>query len=150
MQKPKTLAMAATLVLTGFVLGRVTAGAAVVHAAQAPAAHVYELRTYTAVEGRLPNLQARFRDHTLTLFEKHHLKSVAYWTPIEGPTAGNTLIYILEHPSREEARKNWAEFGADPDWKTARADSETNAGGGSLTTKVDSVFLAPTDYSPMK
>ena len=111
---------------------------------------VYELRTYTAPEGKLPNLQARFRDHTLALFEKHHIKSVGYWTPLEGPTAGTTLIYLLEHPGREEARKNWAEFGADPDWRKARADSETNAGGGSLTTKVDSVFLTPTDYSPMK
>jgi NIPSNAP len=144
----KKLPIAAVLLLTGFALGRITAGPATVFAAQA-AGHVYELRTYTAAEGRLPNLQARFRDHTLTIFSRHGIKSVGYWTPIEGPTAGTTLIYILEHPSRDEARKNWAEFGADPEWKKVRADSETNAGG-PLTTKIDSVFLAPTDYSPLK
>lgn len=152
----KQLTVSTFLVFAGFALGRISAGSALVVAAPAipleqnGPSHVYELRTYTAAEGRLPNLQARFRDHTLALFEKHHIKSVGYWTPLEGPTAGNTLIYLLEHPGRDEARKNWAEFGADPDWRKARADSETNAGGGSLTTKVDSLFLTPTDYSPMK
>ena len=147
----KQMSVGTLLVFAGFALGRISAGSALLVAApsEQAAPHVYELRTYTAAEGRLPNLQARFRDHTLKLFDKHGIKSVGYWTPIEGPTAGTTLVYLLEHPSREEARKNWADFGADPDWKKARADSETNAGG-TLTTKIDSVFLAPTDYSPLK
>ena len=150
----KQMSVGTLLVFAGFALGRISAGSALLVAAPAApseqaAPHVYELRTYTAAEGRVPNLQARFRDHTLKLFDKHGIKSVGYWTPIEGPTAGTTLVYLLEHPSREEARKNWADFGADPDWKKARADSETNAGG-PLTTKIDSVFLAPTDYSPLK
>jgi hypothetical protein len=140
----KQMSVGTFLVIAGFALGRISAGSALLVAApseQTATTHVYELRTYTAAEGRLPNLQARFRDHTLTVF--------GYWTPIEGPTAGTTLVYLLEHPSRDEARKNWAEFGADPEWKKVKADSETNAGG-PLTTKIDSVFLAPTDYSPMK
>jgi NIPSNAP protein len=148
----KQLTVGTFLVFAGFALGRISAGSALLVAApaeQTTAAHVYELRTYTAAEGRLPNLQARFRDHTLTIFGRHGIKSVGYWTPIEGPTAGTTLVYLLEHPSREEARKNWADFAADPEWKKVKADSETNAGG-PLTTKIDSLFLAPTDYSPMK
>ena len=149
----KQLTVGTVLVVAGFALGRISAGSALVVAAPfeqtAATGHVYELRTYTAAEGRLPNLQARFRDHTMTIFNRHGIKSVGYWTPIEGPSAGTTLVYLLEHPSREEARRNWAEFGADPEWKKVRADSETNAGG-PLTTKIDSVFLAPTDYSPMK
>src|SRR3954447_26598710 len=112
MRKPLTVGT--FLVFAGFALGRISAGSALLVAApeQAAAAHVYELRTYTAAEGRLSNLQARFRDHTLALFERHHIKSVGYWTPIEGATAGTTLVYLLEHPGREEARRNWAEFGA--------------------------------------
>ena len=136
----KKIMAAAVLVLSGYAVGR---------ASQTAPSHVYEMRTYTATEGKLDAVNARFRDHTRRIFERHNMKSVGYWTPLEGPTAGTTLVYILEHPSREEARKNWADFGADPDWKKARADSETNAGG-PLTTKIDSVFLAPTDYSPLK
>jgi len=142
---PSRIVSAIALLAVGFALGSWNASSVV----QAQGGKVFELRTYTAPEGKLPNLQARFRDHTLKLFDKHGIKSVGYWTPIEGPTAGTTQVYLLEHPSREEARKNWADFGADPDWKKARADSETNAGG-PLTTKIDSVFLAPTDYSPLK
>jgi len=116
-------------------------------AAQGPAGHVYELRTYTAAEGKLANVNARFRDHTKRIFEKHNIKSIGYWTPLEGPTAETTLIYLLEHPSREDARKNWAAFSADPDWQKAKAESET---AGRIVAKAESVFLNPTDYSPIK
>ena len=70
--------------------------------AQAQAAkHVYELRTYTAPEGKLGELQSRFRDHTIRIFNKHGMKSVLYMTPQDAPDSANTLIYVLEHPSRE-------------------------------------------------
>jgi len=109
---------------------------------------IYELRTYTAAPGKFANVQARFRDHTIRIFNNHNLKSVGYWTPLEGPNAETTLIYILEHPSREEARKNWAAFSADPEWKKIAADSE--ADGGKIVEKVDSVFVDATDYSPIR
>ena len=112
---------AAALLLTGYAVGRVSPAPV---AAQASAGHVYELRTYTAADGKLPNVNARFRDHTVAIFDKHNMKSVGYWTPLEGPTADTTLIYILEHPSREAARKNWADFNADPEWQKAKAESE--------------------------
>jgi NIPSNAP len=128
-------------------LGLLLAGYGIGRAAQPAPAHVYELRTYTAAEGKLDAVNARFRDHTRQIFEKHHIKSVGYWTPSEGPMAGTTLIYLLEHSSREEARKNWAEFSADPEWQKARSESEAN---GQIVTKVQSVFMTPTDYSPIK
>lgn len=131
--------VASVLLLSGFAVGR---------ASQPASTHVYELRTYTANEGKLDALNARFRDHTIRIFERHHMKSVGYWTPSEGPMAGNTLIYILEHPSREEAKKNWAEFQADPEWQKVRAESEAN--GRILQKSPDSVFMTPTDYSPIK
>jgi len=105
------------------------------------------MRTYTAAEGKLDAVNARFRDHTRRIFERHNMKSVGYWTPLEGPTAGTTLIYILEHPSREEARKNWAEFSADPEWQKVKAESEKD---GRIVAKAESLFLTPTDYSAIK
>jgi hypothetical protein len=109
---------------------------------------VFEIRTYTASEGKLEALHSRFRDHTLRIFAKHGMNSVGYWRPTDAPLKDNTLIYILAHPSREAAAKNWKEFQADPEWQKARAESE--AQGGRLTTKVESVFAVPADYSPMK
>lgn len=135
--KIKILA-AAILLLSGYAVGR---------ASQTAPAHIYELRTYTAADGKLDAVNARFRDHTRRIFEKHHMKSVGYWLPSEGPMAGRTLIYILEHPSREEARKNWAEFSADPEWQKVKAESEKD---GRIVQKAESVFMTATDYSAIK
>jgi len=113
---------------------------------------LFELRTYTAAPGKLGDLNARFRDHTVALFTKHGLTSVAYWTPSSGePGADDTLIYILAHKSREGAAAAFKEFGADPEWNAARKASEEKAGG-PLTIKdgVKSVFMKPTDYSPLR
>ena len=116
--------------------------------AQAQAAkHVYELRTYTAPEGKLGELNSRFRDHTIRIFNKHGMKSVLYMTPQDAPDSANTLIYVLEHPSRDAAKKAWADFQADPEWVKVSADSQVN---GRIVSKVVSVFGDPTDYSPMK
>jgi hypothetical protein len=106
---------------------------------------VYELRIYHAAPGKLAELLARFRDHTVKLFDRHGMKSVAYWTPIDEPQKSNTLIYILQHPSREEAAANWKSFQDDPEWKSVHEKSEVN---GKLVDKVDSTFLALTDFSP--
>jgi hypothetical protein len=109
--------------------------------------HVYELRTYTAPEGKLGELHARFRDHTIRIFNKHGMKSVLYMTPQDAPDSANTLVYVLEHPSREAAKKAWADFQADPEWKKVSEESQVN---GRIVSKVVSVFGDPTDYSPMK
>jgi hypothetical protein len=130
----------------GFFLGIVTG-----HRASANTqgkGRVFEIRTYTTEEGRLDALHARFRNHTMKLFEKHKITSIGYWTPEDAPLSHNTLIYVLVHPSREAATKNWAEFQADPEWVKARADSIKD---GPLTTKTpDSVFMDPVDFSPIK
>jgi hypothetical protein len=108
---------------------------------------VFEIRTYTTEEGKLDALNARFRNHTMRLFEKHGMTNIGYWTPEDGPLSHNTLIYILAHPSREAAKKNWEAFGSDPEWQKVREESEAN---GKIVTKVESVFVDATDYSPMK
>jgi len=106
---------------------------------------VYELRVYHAAPGKLADLLARFREHTIKIFERHGMKSVAYWTPVDEPQKSDTLIYILAHPSREAAANNWKSFQDDPEWKSVRDKSEAN---GKLVEKVDSTFLALTDFSP--
>jgi hypothetical protein len=106
---------------------------------------VYELRIYHANEGKLDALLARFRDHTVTIFNRHGLKSVAYWTPTDEPLKGKTLVYILEHPSRAEATANWKAFHDDPEWVKVSTASEVN---GKLVEKVDSTYMTLTDFSP--
>jgi hypothetical protein len=105
---------------------------------------VYELRVYHATAGKLNDLLARFRDHTDKLFARHGMKSVAYWTPVDEPAKSNMLIYILQHPSREAAAANWKSFQDDPEWKSVKAKSEED---GSLVDKVDSTYMAMTDFS---
>ena len=113
------------------------------------AAHVYELRTYTTEPGRLPNLHARFKDHTIQLFEKHGIKNVIYMTPVdaEGKAVDNKLVYLLEHKSQEGAKKSFDEFRKDPEWVAAKTASEKD---GKIVANVESVFYVPTNYSPMK
>ena len=108
----------------------------------------FELRTYHAAPGKLEALNARFRDHTCALFKKHGMEIVGFWIPTDADKgADSTLVYLLAYPSREAAKKSWAAFGSDPDWKKAQQESEAN---GKLVTKVESVYLNATDYSPVK
>src|ERR1044072_6554233 len=81
------------------------------------AGRVFEIRTYYTFPGRLNALHQRFREHTLKMFEKHGMTNVAYWTPQDSPAHEDTLLYVISHASREAAKKNWAEFSADPEWQ---------------------------------
>jgi hypothetical protein len=112
------------------------------------AGRVFELRTYTTAEGKLPNLDARFRDHTVALFARHGITNLGYFHPVDAEKgSANTLIYFLAHKDREAAAASWKAFREDPNWTKARTESEKN---GKLTAKVESVFLKPVDFSPLK
>lgn len=102
----------------------------------------YELRTYTAVEGRMDDLLRRFRDHTLALFEQHGMTSIGYWTEASDP---HVLVYLLRHEGAP--RENWARFTADPAWVRAKAASVEN---GEIVAGVESVLLEPTDFSALQ
>ncbi len=104
---------------------------------------IYELRTYHANPGKLEALQARFRNHTLRLFEKAGMTNVAYWTAEEA--GDGKVIYVLAYPSREAREAAWARFRSDPEWRAAAAASEAD---GKLVAKVESVLMRMTDYSP--
>ncbi len=123
-----------------------------IHPAVGSEARVFEMRTYKCGPGRLPHLLARFRDHTVALFAKYGMQNIAYWTPVEAKDgADDTLIYILAHKSKEAAAASFDQFRADPAWVAARKASEEKAGGSlTLTNGVKSVFMAPTDFSPMR
>ncbi len=109
---------------------------------------VFEMRTYHTLEGRLPALNKRFREHTCELFKKHGMELVGFWTPVEEKDGkSDKLVYILAYPSKEAAAKSWEAFRNDPVWKKAQAESEAD---GKIVAKVESVFLNPTDYSAIK
>jgi hypothetical protein len=105
---------------------------------------VFEMRTYTTHEGKLEDLQARFRNHTVKYFEKHGMTNIGYWVPRDQP---NTLVYILAYPSRDAATKGWDTFRKDEGWIAARTASEAN---GPIVAKVNSVFMDPTNFSGLK
>jgi len=104
---------------------------------------VYELRTYYASEGNLENLLTRFRDHTIDLFEKHNMKNIGYWVPVNNDK--NMLVYLLEYDSRDKREVSWASFREDAEWIEAKEASEVN---GKLVDSVKSTFLKPARLSP--
>ena len=106
----------------------------------------FEMRTYTTNEGKLCDLHKRFRDHTNRLFKKHGMELVGYWTPNDKE---ETLVYILAYPSLEARDKSWKAFRDDPEWQNVYKQSHIDAGG-KIVKAVDSLFLNPTDYSPIK
>ncbi len=132
------------MLAAGLVLG---AGLQWAHAAPVASPRVFEIRTYHTFPGRLDALHKRFREHTMEIFQRHGMANVAYWTPEDSPDKDNTLIYVISHASREQAKHDWDEFRNDPEWQKVSADSEKD---GKIVEKVDSVFVDATDYSPLK
>ena len=101
----------------------------------------FELRTYTVREGSsIDLLHSRFRDHTTALFKKHGMTVIGYWQPVAKP---NTLIYILAYKDAAARDASWAAFNADPEWVKTRTEMAVNV-------QVENVFMAGTDYSPLK
>jgi hypothetical protein len=107
---------------------------------------VFELRIYHTVPGKVPALESRFRDKITPLFAAHNLTPVGFWVPEDAPASGNTFIYILAHSSREEAKKNWDAMFADPGFAEIMKSEQAEK----LVNSVDSTYMLPTDFSPMK
>ena len=108
---------------------------------------VFELRTYTAPEGKLDDLMTRFRDHTIRIFDNHGMTSVGYWLPQDSTLRVNTLVYLLSHPSRAAADQAWRDFQADPEWQRVSEESQRD---GPIVSRVVRQYLDPTDFSPMR
>lgn len=103
----------------------------------------YELRIYTCHKGKLNDLQRRFRNHTTKLFEKHGMTNIGYWTPLDNPD--EKLYYVLAYPNREAREAAWTGFISDSIWHQVAKASELE---GPIVSKVESVFLKTTDFSP--
>ena len=141
-----TAALAAGAFACGMWTGR-DSGTPAAFAAEPAASQLYELRIYTAAPGKMDALHARFRDHTLRLFEKHGIRNVGYWTGVDDGQR-EKLYYLVAYANREARERGLVNgIAKDPEFLTAVAESEK---GGRLTSGVDSVLLAPTDYSPMR
>ena len=113
--------------------------------ARAQSSSVFELRTYTANEGRLEGLKEEFRGYAARIFERHGMK-IGYWVPTDAPLSDDTLIYILQHDSREAAQQSWDAFRNDPEWRAAFEENRD----GRLAASVESVYMEATDFSPMQ
>jgi NIPSNAP len=124
----------------------VTARLAQVNQVRADSNRVFELRVYHARPGKLPALESRFRDTASKLLAKHDLKAVGYWVAEDAPASDNTFIYILAHPSREEAKKNWEALRGDPAFQEMAKSEQADK----LAEKVDATYMHPTDFSPLK
>ena len=144
-QKRYTVAFLALAVFgLGYAAGQFTAFESV---ARAQSERIFEMRTYTAHPGRLDALNARFRNHTTRIFEKHGMTNVGYWTPQEAPLSEDTLVYILAHDSREAGQASWDAFRADPEWARVAEESQRD---GRIVQNVDVLWLEATDYSQIK
>ena len=122
-------------------------GFSALRGSNAPSQHVYELRLYHVHEGKAAALRDRFGNYTDAIFKQHNMKSIGYWVPEDAPDSQKLFIYVLEHPSRQEAETNWAAFKADPEWQKVKAQSEAN---GPLVDQEDRYFMDPTSYSALK
>ncbi|HET9362867.1 MAG TPA: NIPSNAP family protein [Vicinamibacterales bacterium] len=144
MRKSYGVAAISAAFVLGFLTRGVVPGEGVL---QAQSGRVFELRTYTAPDGKLGELNARFRNHTMRIFQKHGMTNVAYFTPQDAPLSQNTLVYLISHANRDAAKQSWAAFQKDAEWQKVAQESQVN---GKIVASVVSQFLVPTDYSPMK
>ncbi|OGT71691.1 MAG: hypothetical protein A3H44_15055 [Gammaproteobacteria bacterium RIFCSPLOWO2_02_FULL_57_10] len=115
--------------------------------AQESTGRVFELRTYKATPGNLDKLLARFRDHTMRIFEKHGMTNIGYWIPTDEAESADTLVYLLSHESQEAATNSWRAFSQDPEWQKVNADSNAN---GPILDSVQRKFMTATDFSQIK
>jgi hypothetical protein len=144
--QPSSWMKICSIALVSFAAGSlITARLAQTNQVRADSNRVFELRVYHAVPGRVPALESRFRDTASKLLAKHDLQAVGFWVP-EGPPFDNTFVYILAHNSREEAKKNWDAMRADPGFQEMLKSEQSDK----TVEKVDSIFMRPTDFSPMK
>ncbi|MBZ5727047.1 MAG: NIPSNAP family protein [Acidobacteriia bacterium] len=135
------------MALLSFAAGSLfTARLAYVNQVRADSNRVFELRVYHAVPGKVTALESRFRDTASKLLAKHGLNAVGYWVPDDASAFDNTFVYIVAHPSREEAKKNWDAMRADPGFQEMVKSEQTDK----LVEKVDSTYMRSADFSPMK
>ena len=138
------------LALVSFAAGSlITARMAHMSQVRADSNRVFELRVYHTVPGKVPALESIFRDVS-KLQAKYDLHVVGYWVPNDDPAWANTFIYLVAHPSLEEAKKNWHALHADPAFPQYRRQAAPLIKKDAAGYQVDEVSMRPTNYSAMK
>ncbi len=115
-----------------------------------PAIGLYELRIYHPAPGKADALDARFRDHTIDLFEKHGMKPIGFWhvATAEGAPKDDRLIYLMGYKDRAARDASWSAFAQDPEWTKVSTESQLNGALLKSPGGIESIFLNATDYSP--
>ena len=107
---------------------------------------LYELRIYHCVPGRLPDLLRRFETITLPIWQRHGIQQAGFWTVAIG-SSNQDLYYLLKWETLEERTQKFAAFQADPEWISARAETEKN---GPIVASITNTILQPTSFSSVK
>src|SRR5262245_7107326 len=110
---------------------------------------VFELLIYHAIPGKGPALESIFRDAS-KIMAKHGVYGFVYWVPNEDPAWNDTFIYVVAHPNRDEAKKNWDALHADPEFRPYVESAKPLIQKAGEHYKVDEVYMRPTDFSPMR
>ena len=106
---------------------------------------LYELRSYYVVPGRMPDILARFRDHTTKIFERLGITNVGYW--IEAVGRNDRLIYLIAFHDMADREEKWEKFINDPEWLRVKSETEAD---GQIVRYVENRFLTPTDFSALQ
>jgi len=107
---------------------------------------IYELRVYHCMPGRLPALLKRFETITLGLWQKHGIKQAGFWTVAVG-SSNQDLYYLLQWESLADREKKWDAFQSDPQWLSARAETERD---GPIVASLENSILLPTKFSSVR
>ncbi|HEX7910579.1 MAG TPA: NIPSNAP family protein [Paraburkholderia sp.] len=107
---------------------------------------IYELRTYRAVPGRLPDVIGRLRERILPIWARHGIRQSGFWTTLIGESDAH-LIFMLAWESLAEREVKWQAFLDDPEWHQVRIDTESN---GPIIANITNELLVPTDFSALK
>lgn len=137
--------------LLAFLMGGLVTGIMLTpaHARAEDGQRVFELMVYHAVPGKGPDLEAIFRD-CYKFQTKHGLNVVGYWVPNEDPAWKDTFIYLVAHPSREQAEKNWDALHQDPEFRPYIESAKPLIQKQERRFLVDEVYMRPTDFSAMR
>lgn len=108
---------------------------------------IYELRTYQVVPGKMKELNDRFANITIRLFEKHGMKVIGFWETAIGEATTTELIYMLAFEDLGHYQRAWDAFITDPEWQETKRRTEVD---GPLVNVAGSKIIEPTDYSPMQ
>ena len=104
---------------------------------------VYELRTYTPVPGRMPELLQRFQQHTLRIWDRLGICHAGFWKT-HPEVDSELLVYMLLWNTLEERDAIWNTFVSDPEWIVAKQESESR---GPIVVEITSSLLVPQLFS---